>query len=97
MSVKYTRLGQLEGKFGVPAREYFTARDFGGNFTSESRSMSVYVSWSPRRIQGSPRLAAPLKFEHWNILYGQPIIFWPPIMVILTIFCGGQLVYIYLH
>ena len=29
MSAKYTRLGQLKGKFGVPAREYLTARDFG--------------------------------------------------------------------
>ena len=28
MSAKYTRLGQLEAKFGVPAREYLTARDF---------------------------------------------------------------------
>ena len=28
MSAKYTRLGQLKGKSGVPAREYFTARDF---------------------------------------------------------------------
>ena len=32
MSANYTRLGQLEGKFGVPAREYLTARDFGGDF-----------------------------------------------------------------
>ena len=32
MSAKYTRLGKLEGKFEVPAREYLTARDFGGNF-----------------------------------------------------------------
>ena len=32
MSAKYTRLGQLKGKFGVPAREYLTARDFGENF-----------------------------------------------------------------
>ena len=31
MSAKYTRLGQLEGIFGVPAREYLTAPDFGGN------------------------------------------------------------------
>ena len=37
MFAKYTRLGQLEGKFGVPTREYHTARDFGGNFTYESR------------------------------------------------------------
>ena len=29
MSAKHTRLGQLEGNF---AREYLTARDFGGNF-----------------------------------------------------------------
>ena len=36
MSAKYTRLGQLEGRFGVPAREYLTAHDFGGNFTYES-------------------------------------------------------------
>ena len=28
MSAKYTRLGQLEAKFGFPAREYLTARDF---------------------------------------------------------------------
>ena len=32
MSAKYTKLGQLKGKFGVPAREYLTARDYGGNF-----------------------------------------------------------------
>ena len=32
MSAKYTRLGQLEGEFGVPAREYHTAGDFGGIF-----------------------------------------------------------------
>ena len=32
MSAKYTRLGQLKGKFGVSVREYLTARDFGGNF-----------------------------------------------------------------
>ena len=32
MSAKYTRLGQVEGKFGVPVREYLTACDFGGNF-----------------------------------------------------------------
>ena len=32
MSAKYTRLGQLKAKFGVPAREYLTARDIGGNF-----------------------------------------------------------------
>ena len=38
MSAEYTRLGQLEAKFGVPAREYLTARDFGGNFTYESKS-----------------------------------------------------------
>ena len=38
MSAKYTRLGQLEGKFGVPAREYLTASGFDGNFTYESRS-----------------------------------------------------------
>ena len=38
MSSKCTRLGQLEGKFGVPAREYLTARDFRGNFTYETRS-----------------------------------------------------------
>ena len=31
MSARYTRLGQLEGKFGVPGREYLTASDFGGN------------------------------------------------------------------
>ena len=31
MSAKYTRLGQLKGKFGVTAREYFTESDFGGN------------------------------------------------------------------
>ena len=38
MSAKYTRLGQLKGAFGVPAKEYLTACDFGGNFTYESRS-----------------------------------------------------------
>ena len=38
MSAKHTRLGQLEGKFGVPAREYLTERDFGGNFIYESMS-----------------------------------------------------------
>ena len=32
MSAIYTRLGQLKGKFGVHAREYLTARDFGGIF-----------------------------------------------------------------
>ena len=32
MPAKYTRLGQLEGRFRVPARQYLTARDFGGNF-----------------------------------------------------------------
>ena len=32
MSAKYPRLGQLKAKFGVPAREYLIARDFGGNF-----------------------------------------------------------------
>ena len=31
MSAKYTKLGQLEGKFGVLASEYLTARNFGGN------------------------------------------------------------------
>ena len=38
MSAKYTRLRQLDSKFGVPVREYLTARDFGGNFYQESRS-----------------------------------------------------------
>ena len=33
MSARYTKLGQLEGKFGFPAREYLTAHDFGGNCT----------------------------------------------------------------
>ena len=28
MSAKYTKLGQLKGKFGVPAKEYLTACDF---------------------------------------------------------------------
>ena len=42
MSAKYTRLGQLEGKFGVPAREYLIARNFFGNFTYKSRS--TYLS-----------------------------------------------------
>ena len=37
------RLGQLEGKFGVPAREYLAARDFGGNFTYESRSTCLSI------------------------------------------------------
>ena len=31
MSAEYTRLGQLNGKFGVPARMCLTAPDFGGN------------------------------------------------------------------
>ena len=35
MSAKYTRLGQLEDKFGVPAREYLTSLDFGGNLTTK--------------------------------------------------------------
>ena len=45
MSAIFTRLGQLEAKFGFPAREYHTARDFGGNFTYESRSrcLSIFV------------------------------------------------------
>ena len=43
MSAKYTRLGQLKAKFGVPAREYLTARDFGGNFTYESRSTCLSI------------------------------------------------------
>ena len=43
MPAKYTRLGQLKGKFGVPAREYLTARDFGGNFTYESRSTCMSI------------------------------------------------------
>ena len=42
MSAKCTRVGQLKGKFGVSAREYLTARDFGGNFTYESRSMDSH-------------------------------------------------------
>ena len=47
MSAKYTRLGQLKGKFGVPEREYLTARDFGGNFylrkyvTMDSQSLTM--------------------------------------------------------
>ena len=36
MSAKYTRLGQLEGKFGVPAREYLTACDFDGKLINFS-------------------------------------------------------------
>ena len=43
MSAKYPRLGQLKAKFGVPAREYLTARDFGGNFTYESRSICLSI------------------------------------------------------
>ena len=43
MSAKYTILGQLKAKFGVPAREYLTARDFGGNFTYESRSTCLSI------------------------------------------------------
>ena len=43
MSARYTSLGQLEGKFGVPAREYLTARDFGGNFTYERRSTCLSI------------------------------------------------------
>ena len=43
MSAKYTELGQLKGKFGVPAREYLTACDFGGNFTYESRSTCLTI------------------------------------------------------
>ena len=43
MSAKYTRLGQLEGTFRVPAREYLTASDFGGNFTYESRSTCLSI------------------------------------------------------
>ena len=39
MSAKYTGLGQLEGKFGVPAREYLTARDFGGNLYLKTYSL----------------------------------------------------------
>ena len=38
MYAKYTRLGQLEEKSGVSARQYLTARNFGGNVTYESRS-----------------------------------------------------------
>ena len=38
MSAEYTRVGQLEGKFRVPAREYLTARDFGEYITYERRS-----------------------------------------------------------
>ena len=43
MSAKYTRVGQLEGKLGVPAREYLTARYFDGNFTYESRSTCLSI------------------------------------------------------
>ena len=43
MSAKYTRLGQLKGKFVVPAREYLTARDFAGNFTYEIRSTCLSI------------------------------------------------------
>ena len=43
MSAKYTKLVQLKGKFGVPAREYPTACDFGGNFTYESRSTCLSI------------------------------------------------------
>ena len=35
MSAKYARLGQLEGKFGISAREYLTARDFWWKFLPE--------------------------------------------------------------
>ena len=44
MCAKYTRLGQLKGKFGVPAREYLTARDFARNFTYESRSTCLRLA-----------------------------------------------------
>ena len=43
MSAKSTRLGQLKGKFGVSVREYLTARDFGGDFTFESRSTCLSI------------------------------------------------------
>ena len=43
MSAKYTGLGQLKGKFGLTAREYLTARDFGGNFSYESRPTCLSI------------------------------------------------------
>ena len=54
MSAEYTRLGQLEGEFGVPAREYLTARDFGGHFTyekfpSKSRAVRYSLAGTPSK------------------------------------------------
>ena len=55
MSAKYTRLGQLKGKFGVTAKEYLTARNFAGNFTYEIRStcLSIVTYFSHPRGSGS--------------------------------------------
>ena len=52
MSAKYTRLGQLKGEFGVPAREYLTARNFGGDFTYESRSTCLSIVNYFLRLKG---------------------------------------------
>ena len=58
MSAKYTRLGQLKGKFGVPAREYLTARDFAGNFTYEIRSTCLSIVYNTHfgTIMGSEKI-----------------------------------------
>ena len=52
MSAKYTRLGQLDGKFGVHAREYLAAHDFGGNLTYK---IYMLPSRNPKRNLASIR------------------------------------------
>ena len=44
MSARYTRLGQLEGKFRVLSREYLTARDLGRNFTFTYQNKGAFLA-----------------------------------------------------
>ena len=48
MSAKYDKLGQLIGKFGVPARQYLTARDIlVGILLSEVNKVETACPLSP--------------------------------------------------
>ena len=65
MSAKDTRLGQLEGKFGVPAREYLTARDL--NFLPLSKDVN-WFDWKASIAHGVYRVSrknAILPFSHY--------------------------------
>ena len=57
MSAKYTRLGQLEAKLGVHAREYLTAREFGGK---KGESVTIITALNTLAVCRCSELNRPL-------------------------------------